>query len=515
MTEIRTGGYMTDNIIKVKCKNGNFIGKRKNDVCVFKGIPYAQPPVEDLRWKAPIEPLDSDDTYEAFEYGDSAVQYEWFSELASYNKKSEDCLTLNIWTGSTDVSAKKPVMVWIHGGAYMLGGSSDRMYDGQNFAEAHKDIVFVTINYRLGMMGFIDFSKVEGGEEFPDSQNLGLLDVIQALKWIKNNIKNFGGDSENITIFGESAGSVTVGALMIMEEARGLFHKGIQQSGPVIKGITLGTREKSQKFAAKVMELSGCKNMKELMALSTEELQNLETEYQISDYGCGAIVDDIHVPSAGEDALAQSWGSEVDLIIGTNADEQVYSVNECGGIDKFKDYTLERFNHAMTIIADEFKPNVEKFFNLHYGKEEIWKFIALVTEYNYRMPSIIEADLREKHKGKTYMYYWNIPSNSADYYYKACHAVELAYVFNNLDNTIFCGEGAKQLNADRVQEAWVNFAKTGNPSIDGAEWPEYKPDTRITMVIDEQWHTERDLLKRHTDLIMPIYQKYRGSFSFK
>lgn len=506
---------MSENAIKIKCKNGNFLGKSENGVCAFKGIPYAKPPVGALRWKAPVAPSESEETYEAFAYGDAALQYEWFSELASYHKKSEDCLTLNIWTSNPESSANNPVIVWIHGGAYILGGTADPLYDGQKFAQAHRDVVFVTINYRLGMMGFIDFSEVEGGEDFPDSQNLGLLDTIQALKWIKANIRGFGGDPDNVTVFGESAGSVTVGTLMIMEEAKGLFHKGIQQSGPIIKGITLGTRKKSQAFAAKVLELSGCKNMNELMALSTEELQALEDKHLISDYGCGVIVDGLHIPLEGEAALAQSWGREVDLLIGTNADEQAYSVNECGGMEKFKDYTLKRFSHAMTIIADEFKPNVEQFFHLHYGKEEIWKLIALVTEYNYRMPSIIEADMRNGCQGKTYMYYWNIPSNRENYFYKACHAVELAYVFNNLDQAIFCGGGAKQINADRVQEAWVNFARTGDPSIEEADWPEYEPDTKITMVIDEQWHTEKDLLKRQTDLIMPIYDKYKGSFTFK
>lgn len=501
--------------VNVLCSNGLFVGIEKNGIFSFKGVPYAKPPIANLRWKAPQAPEDSDDVYEAFAFGDSAIQYEWFSEPASKNKKSENCLSLNIWTSDVTPDAGKPVMVWIHGGAYMLGGSSDPMYDGQNFLEAHQDVVFVTINYRLGMMGFIDFSMVEGGEEFPDSQNLGLLDVIQALKWIKENIRNFGGNPDCVTIFGESAGSVTVGTLMIMEEAKGLFHRGIQQSGPIIKGITLGTREKSQLFAAKVLELSGCSNMKELMSLSCEELQNLENEYSISDFGCGAIVDGIHVPDEGEDALTECWGSKVDLMIGTNADEQVYSVAEHGGLDKFTPYMLKRFNHAMTVISDEFKPNVENFFKLHYGKEEIWKFIALVNEYNYRMPSIIEADMRDGHEGRTYMYYWNIPSNSESYYYKACHAVELAYVFNNLDNTIFCGEGVKQLNADRVQEAWVNFAKTGDPSINGTKWCEYTSDTRYTMVIDEEWHVEKELLKRQTELIMPIYDRYRGGFSFK
>lgn len=512
---------VTENKIAVKCSNGTFLGQETNGIASFKGIPYAKPPTGDLRWKAPQPPEKSEKEYEALQYGDAAIQFCWETELASWNKKSEDCLTLNIWTASSRKMARKPVMVWIHGGAYALGGSSDPIYDGQSFAEAHEDVVLVTINYRLGLLGFIDFSQVKGGEAFPDSQNLGLLDTIQALRWVQENIEAFGGDPRNVTVFGESAGSVTVGTLLIMEEAKGLFHRGIQQSGPIIKGITLGLREKSQQFAAKVLELSGCSNMDELMALTTEDLQRLEDTYQISMYGCGAVVDGLHVPMNGEEALAQGLGSEVDLLIGTNADEQVYSIRESGGMEEFEKFTKQRFVHAMTIIESDFKKNVEDFMKLHQDKEDIWKLIALVTEYNYRMPSILEANMRSEYRvknntaGKTYMYYWNIPSGSSDYYYKACHAVELSYVFNNLNHTIFIGEGAKQRNADRVQESWVNFAKTGNPGIAEVVWPEYCHESRLTMVIDEEWHVEKDVLKRSSDIIMPVYDKYRGTFTFK
>ncbi len=188
-------------IIEVACENGVMLGKLDGNVVSFKGVPYAKPPVGSLRWKAPETPERSNKKTECYEYGYTALQYEWPTEPASSFPKSEDCLTLNIWENEKIVGSNRlrPVMVFIHGGAYGWGGTTDPVYDGQSFAKAHDEVILVTCNYRLGIMAFPDFSQIEGGEEYRDI-NLAMRDHIAALQWLQRNISRFGGDPNNVTI---------------------------------------------------------------------------------------------------------------------------------------------------------------------------------------------------------------------------------------------------------------------------------------------------------------------------
>ena len=238
-------GAKGNEAVRVVCENGIMLGKSSDGVISFKGVPFAKPPVNELRWKAPQALAPSDQEIKCYDFGYTALQYEWPSELASYSPKSEDCLTLNIWEkeGIIGSEEQKPVMVFFHGGAYGWGGTTDPVYNGQNFAKAHDDVIIVTCNYRLGLMSFADFSKVEGGEEYTDI-NLGIRDHIAALQWIQKNISGFGGDPDNVTIFGESAGAWSTTALTISPKARGLFKRAIAQSGQVAPK----SREDAQKF---------------------------------------------------------------------------------------------------------------------------------------------------------------------------------------------------------------------------------------------------------------------------
>ncbi len=199
-----TGEY--DPALCVKCHNGSFVGRADGDVVAFRGIPFAKPPVGALRWKRPAPVDDNDGIFEAYYNGKSPIQTEWHTELASYYPQGEDCLYLNIWKNPSCADQKKSVMVFLHGGAYGWGGTADPMYDGKNFVTANPDIILVTVAYRIGLMGFVDLSYLDGGEDYPDAPNLGLLDQIEALRWIRKNIAAFGGDPDNVTVFGESAG---------------------------------------------------------------------------------------------------------------------------------------------------------------------------------------------------------------------------------------------------------------------------------------------------------------------
>ena len=190
-----------DRSCAAQCINGTFVGKTNDGVTAFRGIPFAAAPVGALRWKEPLPVQPGLDVFEAFHNGPSPIQTKLDSERASFYQQSEDCLYLNVWTGDGYAGEKRTVMVFIHGGSYGWGGTADPLYDGHNFVKAHPEIVLVTIAYRTGLLGFIDFSEVPGGEAYAKSGNLGILDQICALRWIRDNIQAFGGDPDAFRLY--------------------------------------------------------------------------------------------------------------------------------------------------------------------------------------------------------------------------------------------------------------------------------------------------------------------------
>lgn len=494
--------------VTVACQNGNFVGQVEDSgVTAFKGIPYAKPPVGDLRWKAPQAPDPSDETFDAKEFGKTAVQYSWHSEPAGENPAGigEDCLTLNVWT--KDVETKdKAVMVYIHGGGFGWGGTADPLYNGETIVEQHDDVVVVSMNYRLGMFGEIDFSKVEGGENFPDSKNLSLMDQIQGLRWVQENIENFGGDPDNVTIFGESAGGAYVSLLACSEPAQGLFNRAIAESGCV--NLTYDQAEFDECGTADVlMELTGAKNMDDLMAIPEDELIDVYINEELDDWG--TVLNELYnMPFRGDNivaadpykAIADGVGKDVDLMIGTNADEWRYWINEMDVVDMseldeegieankeaFADFIAETKAAAYDAASEEEKANLDKFYQLPQVKDldEVWQNTELANEVSFRMGSVEMASLHADAGGNTYMYYFDIPSDNYDFM-GACHAAEVAYVFHNEDETAFSGTVDVEM-ADKICEAWVNFAKTGDPSTDSVTWTKYDTTDRNTMVMTKE-----------------------------
>ena len=505
----------------VMTKNGNMKGTYKNGVSSFKGVPFAKPPVGELRWKKPVAPDPSTKDVDATEYGYAAMQSLWHSEGASFHEQSEDCLTLNIWTKSAnDKKAKKPVMVFIHGGAHGWGGTTDSLYDGQKFVEANgDDVLLVTVNYRLNMLGFIDLSSVPGGENYPDAPWLGLYDNIRALEWIQENITQFGGDPDNVTIFGESAGGAQVSLLPVMDEAAGLFHKVIAESGSV--NLT-DSVEDCQELTQIILEKTGAKNMDDLVALDEKQIKEL-VDYTLN-YGDEGVYnfpmrDGKVLPLTNkelQEAYAKSPAKDIIYMCGTNENEWNYWFGEMTGKDvegalpTQEDYDIFWYLYndsvnEMIEAGDEDMALFKQKLEARGITESIYQTCQYINEVIFRIPAISSA---ENHAGKTYMYYWKQPSTIVGHYdaldidvpYGACHAIELAYVLNNLDQTVFCGPNPDPALAKKVQEAWVSFAKTGTPHVEGEpDWPEYDKDTRATMVINntavnEHWTVENDPL---------------------
>ncbi|MGX8773467.1 MAG: carboxylesterase/lipase family protein [Bacillota bacterium] len=508
----------TSGAVKVTCENGVMLGQTVDGVTSFKGVPYAKPPVDDLRWKAPEAPDPSDEEIVCYDFGYTALQYEWPTEPASSFPKSEDCLTLNIWEseGTADAGEAKPVMVFFHGGAYGWGGTTDPMYDGQNFVAANDDVILITCNYRLGLMSWADFSQIEGGEDYTDI-NLGLRDHIAALEWIQKNIEAFGGDPDNVTIFGESAGGWSTTALTISPKARGLFKRAIAESG----GLPVATREDAQAFADYIMEASGAKNMDDLLAISGDEWMELDSTEWIADECCGAVVDGDIIPEDLDGAIADAAASGIEMIVGTNNDEWNYFQEDSEGDtdeEKFASWVEGMdayYEDAYDTVDDEGKAALEELISYeesivpeeYAGDKDVKAALAksgFVTE-TWRYEILNFADKYSDAGGVIYDYLWKVPSTRDNMYKSAVHAIELAYVFNNLEDDIYAGEVDVD-TAAKAQEAWTNFAKTGDPSIEGVEWKAYNTGDRMTMVIEkDKWECVSDPSKTARELMEKAY----------
>ena len=482
------------------CENGTFIGRQAGETIAFRGVPFAKPPVGELRWKKPEAPDPDTRIFEAFYNGKSPIQTEWPSEVASYYPQGEDCLYLNVWVSPGFQGRKRAVMVFFHGGSYGWGGTADPLYDGQALVTAHPEVVLVTVGYRTGLMGFVDFSSLPGGEAFPDAPNLGLWDQIEALRWIHWNIASFGGDPKCVTIFGESAGGGSVSILPFIPEARGLFSRSIAQSGSV--ALTF-SREECQGFTKRLLEASGAKTMDDLMALSEEELQRVNEAVNM--FNNFPQRDGVLIPEDPYQYYAEGKTADIDLLVGTNANEMNYWIGELGGLMPYRFGIPVKYENDLKSMDAGKRKIVKKFVDRQKG-HPIWRITEFYNEMMFRLPAIRQVEEHCRNGGKAYMYFWKVPSHIR--FRGACHAVELAYVFGNIDETIYTGKKANKNISDMVQRMWVNFAKTGNPSTVPYRWPKYGRQYRATMIIDTNTHVEMSPKDKSRRMLQPILDEH-------
>ena len=488
-----------DEAHSVKCQNGVFVPKIKGDVRIFRGIPFALPPIGENRWKRALPVKDSNDIFEAYYNGPSPIQTVIDSERASYYPQSEDCLYLNVWVNDSSKNLNKPIMVFIHGGSYGWGGTADPLYDGYNFINLHPDVILITIAYRTGILGFIDLSYLKGGEEFVDAPNLGILDQIEALRYIKKNGKAFGGDVNNITIFGESAGGGSTSLLPIIKEAKGLFNRAIAESGSL--ALTYG-KEECKSLTDKLIKASGVDSMDELMKLSVEEIIKLNEG--LNESNNFPMRDGKLIPLNPYEAYINGETKDIDMILGTNANEMNYWIGELGGIFNYSYAMPIKYKFDLNQINEEDKKNIATFMKSIKGNK-VEKISEFYNELMFRLPAIYQGECHSLMGGNAYMYYWKEESKIP--HFKACHAVELAYVFYNIDETIYTGEKADESLARTVSTMWVNFAKTGNPSTDGITWNKYDKENRKTIIFKKDKIEEiSDPLKEQRELLSPAVQ---------
>ena len=318
--------------LAVKTRTGVYVGEKYKKTIAYLGIPYAKPPVGKRRWKAP-EPLgESTAVFEAKNFGASAIQVEHKGSLLKLHRQSEDCLTLNIGVAAEKTDRKKPVLVLFHNGDFTYGGSVDPLFYGGDFEAAHPGVVFVSFNYRLGIFGFIDFSEVPGGENYSDALNLGLLDQIAALKWIRENIAAFGGDPEQITVLGFDAGAASILLLAASGHAKGLFQRAFVFNGSPVSAYD--TPEASRALAKALLKETQTATMAELLQLKTETLK--DAAQRLWQSMCAPTCDEKLIPVDVYQALRDGAASGVEFIFGIPG-HQAQTFRSVLGSQKFMD----------------------------------------------------------------------------------------------------------------------------------------------------------------------------------
>ena len=494
-----------DNRYPIKCLNGIFLGKNNDNIISYKGIPFAKPPIKNLRWHPPVDCDNSNDIFEAYYFQKSPVQTEDPGETSSFYQISEDCLYLNIWKyNDNDIKNKnKAVMVFIHGGAFGWGGTVDPLYDGHNFVKNHKDIILITITYRVSILGFLDLTQIKGGEKYKESPNLGLLDQIQALKWINKNIEYFGGDKNNVTIFGESAGGLSVTILPLIEGSKGLFKRIISQSGSFVWGIN---RDDGKLLINELKNIVSKKNkdfdVDYLMNLSEEEIIKLNSQLNV--YCLPPMRDGYVIPINCFEKIEQGAYDNIDILIGTNKDEINYWIIECGYYSLFKIFIRILVENIIKFRVEKDKKDIFETYNKIQKESPYENFLS---DLFFRVPAVKIADLHSKNKGNVFLYHWTYPSSIPNF--GACHAVELSYIFNNLNEAHFIGN--KNINyklAEISQEMWVNFAKNGNPSTEKYKWEKYNNENKCYMILGNDIEMKQNLFKERDEIIEPLIYKY-------
>ncbi|MBR3226175.1 MAG: carboxylesterase family protein [Atopobiaceae bacterium] len=496
--KIEDGNY--DKTCAVKCVNGTFVGKRADDVIAFKGIPFVgKQPSGDLRWKAPVDVVPDDGVYEAYYFGKIPCQVGTVGQMGSLYPQSEDCLFLNVWKAD-DGNAKKPVMVWIHGGAYELGSTAEPREEGTNFVHENPDVILVSIEYRLNAFGFLHLSHLPDGADYPDAQNLGLMDQLAALKWVHENIAAFGGDPGNVTIFGQSAGGGSVSLLPLAEGSHEYFQKVIAQSGsPAFCRST----EQAIECTDKIMKALGCTTVAELMGLDPDKIVAAASSEAAMPLTTPER-DGRFLPL--DPYAAYESGAAKDLVImqGCTKDECAYFVGGVGP-ELFTPWAEGCKAEKLAQLTKEERALAESFFA--DGQGEVYENLSrFLDQFWFNAPLIRTAENQVKGGGKTYVYYFRVESSVP--MMKSGHAIELSELFNHPEETFVTGRQFDKTFSKTMRKMWVQFAKCGDPSLPAdvspsgkaKEWPLYDLEDKRVMVFDEfDIHVEKESAMNITD----------------
>jgi para-nitrobenzyl esterase len=408
----------------------------------------------------------------------------------------EDCLVLNVWTPGTTAGRKRPIMVWLHGGGFTSGSGGFTCYSGQELARKH-DVVVVTVNHRLTVFGYLYFAGI-GGEKFAQSSNVGMLDIVSALEWVRDNAAAIGGDATNVTIFGQSGGGAKVSVLMAMPSAKGLFHRAIVQSGADVKGVPVDVANKSAEMFLSRLNLKPDQ---------VGELQKLSMDQLLAAIPPGGgpgspglalapVVDGKTLHSDPFDPTAPAISADIPLMIGTTETEVTFFPNQV--LDPIDDASLHsRVKQTLAKASDaQVDQVIAAYRKGRPGVANTDLYLALASDATFRAVVLLEAERKAAQaKAAVYQYYFTWKSPVDDGKLRSFHTIEIPFAFDLVDMAkSMTGSGPeRQALADKVSRAWVAFARSGNPNHEGLpHWAPFDNSKRATMFFDNECKVVND-----------------------
>lgn len=478
--------------------SGKVRGIVDDGVYIFKGVPYGASAAGANRFLPPQKPQPWAGVKDALEYGPRAWQNNPANANANRQPMSEDCLVLNVWTPSLGGNTKRPVLVWFHGGGFGTGSGAEAHTEGSNLAR-HHDMVVVTVNHRLNIFGYLDLAEL-GGPRFAESGNAGMLDLVLSLEWVRDNIGRMGGDPGNVTIDGQSGGGMKVGTVMAIPAAKGLYHRGIAESGSAIRAVT---REGAYETARDVMKILNLQpnQVEQLQQVPPERVFEAMRTADKAPYAMGThmplafrpVVDGKTLPAHPCDPTAPAISANVPMIIGSVLNEA--AVPAAGrGDDESRRRMVDPLagpEHSDKLLELAHKAHPE------LSNPELY---ALLASESFRFDGITQAERRAalgKAPSYLYLFTWE------DEVRKAFHTIEIPFAFDNAQLIKRRANGSPEVDhmVKTISETWVAFAKTGNPNHPGLpKWEPYNADKRPTMIFDAECKVVSDPTK--TDRLM-------------
>jgi para-nitrobenzyl esterase len=502
-----------DNIAVADTQYGKVRGYQLRGIYSFLGMPYGADTSGGNRFMPPQKPKPWTNVYPALWWGTSAPQnmdnryankYASFRDHWNYDDVSEDCLRINVFTPALDTSKKRPVLFWIHGGGFTAGnGIEQDGYNGENFAR-FGDVVFCSINHRLGPLGFTNLAGV-GGEKFAASGNVGMLDIVAALEWVRDNIANFGGDPGNVTIMGQSGGGAKVCVLTAMPSAKGLFHKAVVLSGASRKA---GDKTYSENLGAAVVKEAGLTSadLDKLQAMPWKEFYTFATKAQQEmaknsgpgggmTRGFGPVVDGTILPQNPYDPVAAPTAADVPMIISSVENEQSISWADSSLESMTLDQVVERVKQRAGFgggFGDKAQAVVDAYVKAFPGRKpiEIWSLVSSNRE------SVVElADVKSKQPAPVYVDWFTWQPPLFDSRLRAFHCIDICFWFYNTDLMLTHTGGGPVPRAlsKKMAGALLQFMKTGDPNGAGLPaWPKYAAAKGQTMIFDNTCVAKND-----------------------